>query len=89
MKYIRTKDSVYEVVATPQTNMMYENSNCYQVYDSKSCIRKDIYIDEILKIADTIEELCDELVVVYKDCCKKEHIYIMEQLKILKKIIGT
>ena len=57
MKYIRTKDgNIYEVI---------------EEKDTKICIgwnwKENIYVDknEILKQADTIEELCDEFVVIY------------------------
>lgn len=54
MKNIRTKDGVYEVDA-------YDNAGTCIVggFDN----RKTFYKDEYLKMTDTIEELCDEVVV--------------------------
>lgn len=71
MKYIRTENGIYKVTATAETNKIYEYGNCYQIYDHNNCIRKDILIKDIIKQADTIEELCDELVIAYKDCYEK------------------
>lgn len=67
MKYIRTADGVFEVKATPETNKMYENSVCYQIYDHNICEARDVLIKDIIKEADTIKELCDEFVVEYED----------------------
>jgi len=57
MKYIRTKDGIYEVKC--ETDITYElntQSMLYRVYKS-----------EVIKSADTIEELCDRFVIEYKD----------------------
>jgi len=55
MKYIRTKDGVYEI------NRYYEPRDYYWV---KQDCDQPIGSDEIIKQADTIEELCDEFVAV-------------------------
>lgn len=60
MKYIRTKDGIYE----------------YQYHEEIDCIRAsgDVFdCDEILKQANTIEELCDEFVLdhpLFSSNCK-------------------
>ena len=59
MKYIRTKDGIYEVKATPQNNAIYKGSHTYCIYDHIKMVRKDINESEIIKSANTIEELCD------------------------------
>ena len=55
MKYIRTKDGVYEI------DRYYEPRDYYWV---KQDCEQPICGDEIIKQSDTIEELCDELVQV-------------------------
>ena len=57
MKYIRTKDGVYEI------NRYYESRDYYWV---KQDCEQPIDSDEILEQADTIEELCDEFVAYHK-----------------------
>ena len=60
MKYIRTKDGIYEVKC--ETDITYElntQSMLYRVYKS-----------EVIKQADTIEELCDEFVLGKTKCHK-------------------
>lgn len=52
-KYIRTKDGVYEI------ERYYEPRDYYWV---KQDCEQPIGSDEIIKQADTIEELCDEFV---------------------------
>ena len=54
MKYIRTKNGIYEVVDT------YEVS--YVIGYTKDGFEKKVYKEEIIKQADTIEELCDRFV---------------------------
>ena len=58
MKYIRTKDGVYEVVDT------YEVS--YVIGYTEDGFDKKVYKEDVIKQADTIEELCDEFVLVEK-----------------------
>lgn len=50
-KYIRLKDKIVKIEA--------EDDECY--YFNK--LKKFVYKDEDYKIADTIEELCDEFVI--------------------------
>ena len=66
MKYIRTKDGrLYEVTATPRTNpLIYGGTQFIQVYDEQECVRRDIYMSDVIKQANTIEELCDDYVVI-------------------------
>lgn len=59
MKYIRTKDGIYEVVDT------YEVS--YVIGYTEDGFEKKVYKEDIIKQADTIEELCDEFVYCYRD----------------------
>lgn len=57
MKYIRTKDGIYEVV-----DNLYENGTWYYRKDNQAIP----FRDNQYKQADTIEELCDA--VFYYDC---------------------
>ena len=58
-KYIRTKDGIFEVKATPQSNAIYKGSHTYCIYDHIEMVDRDITEKDILEQADTIEELCD------------------------------
>lgn len=60
MRYIRTKDGIYEVIS----------SNCgweIPVYANNDFGEKYIQEDDIIKQADTIEELCDVYIEEYLD----------------------
>ena len=59
MKYIRTKNGIYEVVDT------YEVS--YVIGYTEDGFEKKIYKEDVIKQADTIEKLCDEFVYCYRD----------------------
>ena len=54
MKYIRTKNGIYEVVDT------YEVS--YVIGYTEDGFEKKVYKEDVIKQADTIEMLCDEFV---------------------------
>ena len=54
MKYIRTKDGMFRIKATPQSNAMYKGSQAYCIYDHIEMIDRDIIEKDILKQADTI-----------------------------------
>lgn len=60
MKYIRTKDGIYKVVKEQKNHFIISMENieedCYDV----PCIKRN----DIIKQADTIEELCDEFVII-------------------------
>ena len=56
MKYIRTKDAIYKVRKPALDEYLWEDST--YVYGHEHIDNKDI-----IKRADTIEELCDELVI--------------------------
>lgn len=56
MKYIRTCDNIYHVYK--------ETDNWYYVDRDLSII---IHKDEVIRQANTIEELCDEAVAIYPD----------------------
>ena len=59
MKYIRTKDGIYK----RREDNYIEDNILYQIgYDFGR-----ICLGEVIKEADTIEELCDEFVVIQKD----------------------
>ena len=66
MKYIRTKDGIYEV-KHDEKNFIYKGSNVIAIYDPKIYQVRDIHKDEIIKKADTIEELCDRFIVYVED----------------------
>ena len=57
MKYIRTKDGIYRV-------LQYGSVKKHYVVIAVCLGHKVIDTSEIIKTADTIEELCDEFVVV-------------------------
>jgi len=59
MKYIRTKDDVYEVVDTYETK--------YVVGYTEDGFEISIYKEAVIKQADTIKELCDVYVIVGED----------------------
>ena len=61
MKYIRTKDEIYEI-----DNNKYSvvELNGHQLLNMKVDNKGLIYREYILKQSDTIEELCDEFVMI-------------------------
>ena len=63
MKYIRTKDGIYELIDFSKTNGM-ECANHYGYKDKQTGINMLMTLNETkrYKQADTIEELCDEFV---------------------------
>ena len=80
MKYIRTKDGIFEVDG----------------YDDRGvcvCGGKAFYRDEYIKQADTIEELCDEFVYAFKDnrpvIVDEEQIKTLTLLNQLKFVYGA
>ena len=85
MKYIRTKDGIYEVIE--------ENDNYYKVKyfikdkemtTVKSKNENDLYgIDYAFKQADTIEELCDEFVI---DDKRNNVRYLMEYYDVIDEV---
>ena len=65
MKYIRTKDGriIKVAISKEEYEKDYKNSNVsYEEWFGCFCFNLDT-----IKVANTIEELCDELVVVQKD----------------------
>lgn len=62
MKYIRTKDGVYEIKGA---NLITKSFTIYK--GKRQCFVKE---KDIIKQAETIEELCDEYVVVYNESKK-------------------
>ena len=70
MKYIRTKDAVYEVIETYINNAIpYEN----QIEHRTKPRYEKIWNKLIIKQADTIEELCDEFVWISVDSVNNEY----------------
>lgn len=65
MKYIKMENQLYKITDETDYSITYENSQCV------GCLCKDAYKDK-LQLADTIEELCDEFVVIY-DFLRVEH----------------
>ena len=72
MKYIRTKDEIFD-----------ETEHRHTIKNGKVSIMGVFYE---FKQADTIEELCDELVVKYKNEKKPRYIDMTELLKTCKNI---
>ena len=67
-KYIRTDKGIFEF----KSNMFIEDAVYYcfgkfEKTDKKHLFRNDKDLGEIVNQADTIEELCDEFVIIYKD----------------------
>jgi hypothetical protein len=57
MRYIRTKDTIFEVVE--ETDAVYRvkaKGNPHNIYSKSKCQT------EVIKFADTVEELCDEFI---------------------------
>ena len=79
MEYIRTKDGIFEVKATPQSNAIYKGSHTYCIYDHIEMVDRDITEKDIIAQADTIEELCDEFVDIYK--YEKPDIALLRDIK--------
>ena len=62
MKYGRTLNTIFEIV--DETELVYHvkaKGNPHNIYSKSKCQ------GEIIKIADTIQDLCDEFVVFYKN----------------------
>ena len=62
MKYIRTKDGIYKVVDTYETK--------YVIGYTEDGFEISIYKENVISQAETIDELCDELVIEYRDGSK-------------------
>lgn len=68
MKYIRTKDGIHEVIeiytyTKKKLGVIIESLGCKTENENEL---KTIFYGDVLKQADTIEELCDEFVRVSK-----------------------
>jgi len=79
MKYIRTKDGIYEIYIG-DLDLNEETSIDIAGFRAKYCrgFERPITKEDILKIADTIEELCDEVVYVregYDNTSENIHIF--------------
>ena len=64
MKYIRTKDGIYEI---DETTILTSLPSCYKVIKPTDK-HYSINIQQVIKSADTIEELCDEFVILGQHC---------------------
>lgn len=71
MKYIRTKDGIYEVIKEDSIWVDCVGS-LQRIMKCQCCFKKHA----IIKQADTIEELCDELIIYDKEQCIREFITI-------------
>ena len=74
MKYIRTKNGIYEVVDT------YEVS--YVIGYTEDGFEKKVYKEDVIKQSDTIEELCDEFV-LYDNQLKNYGVFDKMSTKII------
>ena len=72
MKYIRTEDGIYEI-----DNNKYSvvELNGHQLLHMKVDNKGLIHREYILKQANTIEELCDEFVVIHKELNRNHTIH--------------
>lgn len=62
MRYIRTKDTIFEVVE--ETELVFRvraKGNTHNVYSKSKCAT------DVIRYSDTIEKLCDCFVGIYKD----------------------
>lgn len=64
MKYIRTKDG--RIIDTKGKELV--NPRVVQFYDDD--LKNAMWVDDIIAQADTVEELCDEFVGIYKNICE-------------------
>ena len=74
MKYIRTKDGIYKII---------NEEECFYECKGNIFISKDIFHHKD-KIADTIEELCDEFKVIKYGAYGKLNPHSLNDFKILK-----
>lgn len=82
MKYIRTKNSIYQVESVLRDNGFVKGYNVGEM----AFIRKD----QVIKQAETIEELCDEFVVVWLPTNHKDIFGVDKYSKeIIKSCIGN
>lgn len=84
MKYIRTKNGIYEVVDT------YEVS--YVIGYTEDGFEKKVYKEDVIKQANTIEELCDRFIAETEDTTKFWVESTLENAKIycgIKNIYGA
>lgn len=79
MKYIRTNEGIYEVVDTYETK--------YVVGYTEDGFEKVVYKENIIAEADTIEELCDEFVIIPKNDWGKNYLAYGVNTKFLKESI--
>lgn len=77
MEYIRTKNGIYEVVDT------YEVS--YVIGYTEDGFEKKVYKEDVIKQADTIEELCDRFVA---ETCDNTKFWIESTLENAKMYCG-
>ena len=87
MKYIRTKDEVIDISNMQEYEADDDKDN--RIFDGYGYDNSPIYypIENIIKQADTIEELCDEF--VYSDNDFKNVIYgSLEPIRILIKLLS-
>lgn len=91
MKYIRTKDSVYEVNSYIEQNgkiVEFQSVKYIDKNDKTTTISmKKFYKEEILKEADTIEELCDGFyndILNDFDCFGFDRLYIYNDFESFK-----
>jgi mannosyltransferase OCH1-like enzyme len=63
MKYIRTKDEIYEVVGADSCSYLNAPPEMYYI----TSYNKNILKSKVIAQADTIEELCDIYVSVYEE----------------------
>ena len=64
MKYIRTENGIYEVY---EKSKLYVDENCYVVLGKGAISEK-----KVIKVSDTIEELCDSIV---ETCISGNRVY--------------
>lgn len=68
MKYIRTKDEIIDLIKL--SNLDINDRGDITWYDDAEKYGHMIDYEDIIKTADTIEELCDAYVIIYKDGTK-------------------
>jgi hypothetical protein len=66
MKYIRTEKGIYEVVGADSCSYLNAPPEMYYI----TSYNKNILKSKVIAQADTIEELCDDIVVIFPDGSK-------------------
>ena len=63
-RYVLDKNlRIYRVKETPETSLIYRGTNYYGVFDVVDLCDRDLCIDDVIKEADTIGDLFDDIII--------------------------